>query len=146
MRLSRALLCAGLLMAAAARCAGATCATVARCSRHGSGSGCPDVLVEQPTLDDAEAPRRIIGEVRPDGEKFLVRIANMGRDAELAAVTWDVGQYTGFRPAAGDQLGPFQRGPVPSGGDSATARPSRCGATKSVSGSIRIIPALRRDR
>jgi hypothetical protein len=73
------------------------------------------VLVQQPTLDDAEAPRRIIGEVRPEGEKFLVRIANMGHTAELAAVTWDVGKYTGFRPTADDQLGLFQRGPVQPG-------------------------------
>lgn len=75
-------------------------------------------LVQQPTLDDAEAPRRIIGEVRPEGEKFLVRIANMGRIAELAAVTWDVGKYTGFQPAAEDQRGRFQRGPMPTAGSS----------------------------
>lgn len=73
------------------------------------------VLVQQPTLDDAEAPRRIIGEVRPDGEKFLVRIANMGRTADLVAVAWDVGKYTGFRPATEEQLSQFQRGPMQAG-------------------------------
>lgn len=77
------------------------------------GSPAVDTLVAQPVIDDAEVSSRIIGEVRPDGEKFLVRIANMGTDAASAAVTWDVGRYTGFRPAEGESLARFQRGPAP---------------------------------
>jgi hypothetical protein len=113
MLLSRALLCAGLLMGAAAEAQEQPARPLPAATDAAAGKVI-QTLVEQPVLDDEEAPHRILGEVRPDGEKFLVRVANMGRDAELAAVTWDVGQYTGFRPATGDQVGRFQRGPAQS--------------------------------
>ena len=41
-----------------------------------------------------------------------MRIANMGADADAAAITFDVGRYTGFRPAK-DTMSQFQRGPRP---------------------------------
>ena len=113
MQWSRALLSAGLLMGAAAHAQEQPARPLPAATEPAAGQVI-QTLVEQPVLDDEEVPHRIIGEVRPDGEKFLVRVANMGRDAELSAVTWDVGQYTGFRPAAEDQLGRFQRGPAQS--------------------------------
>ena len=118
MRLSCVLLCAGLLMGTAAQAQEQPARPLTDGAEAANGP-VVQTLVEQPVLDDAEVPHRIIGEVRPDGEKFLVRIANMGRDAELAAVTWDVGQYTGFQPAVGDPLGQFQRGPAQVGQGSA---------------------------
>jgi hypothetical protein len=69
------------------------------------------ILVQQPVLADSEATGRIIGEVHPTGEKFLVRMANLGQGAADEPVAWDVGKFTGFRPAPEASCSPFQRGP-----------------------------------
>ena len=68
-------------------------------------------LCVQPAVEASEVDTRVIGEVRADGEMFLVRLANVGDEADAAAITWDVGRYTGFRPAASESLALFQRGP-----------------------------------
>ncbi len=64
----------------------------------------PEIGVQ--TVDDC-----LIGEVHPAQERFYVRLGNMGPDATAAAISWDVGRYTGFRPAPKESLTRFQRGP-----------------------------------
>ncbi|MHB0956793.1 MAG: hypothetical protein ACYC0X_12720 [Pirellulaceae bacterium] len=70
-----------------------------------------ETLVRQPRVQENEVDDRVIGEVRPAGGKFLVRLANMGEDADRAAIGWDVGRYTGFRPAGSESRSLYQRGP-----------------------------------
>ena len=65
-------------------------------------------IFEQPAVEADEVDTQVIGEVRPDGEKFLVRLANVGDDADAAALTWDVGRYTGFRPSPSESLSLFR--------------------------------------
>jgi hypothetical protein len=52
----------------------------------------------------------VIGEVRTSSERFYVRMANMGDGPSAAALSWDVGRYTGFRPAPAESLALYQRG------------------------------------
>lgn len=77
------------------------------------------MYVVQPAMELADVGARIIGEMHPANETFLVRIGNMGRDAAAAVVGWDVGQFTGFHPAADDAVAGYQRGPTDAPGATA---------------------------
>ena len=70
-----------------------------------------ETIFRQPEIGPEAVDDCVIGEVEPSSERFHVRIANMGKDADAAMLSWDVGQYTGFRPAQGASLVRFQRGP-----------------------------------
>ena len=83
------------------------------------GKGQPWRVVEtifrQPELEGQTVADCVIGEVHPASERFYVRLANMGEDAAAAALAWDVGRHTGFRPASGESLVLYQRGPQQAG-------------------------------
>lgn len=68
-------------------------------------------IFAQPSSGADDVDKRIIGNVEAPGETFCVRIANMGADADAAAITWDVGRYTGFHPGTPQTMAQFQRGP-----------------------------------
>jgi len=68
-------------------------------------------IFAQPAVEASAVDDRVIGDSRPVGGEFLVRLANVGEDADTAAIAWDVGRYTGFRPGASESLSLFQRGP-----------------------------------
>ena len=79
----------------------------------GDGDGCrvvetifrqPDIAVE--AVDDC-----VIGEVHPAGERFYVRLANMGEDADASVLAWNVGRRTGVGPVDGESPALYQRGP-----------------------------------
>jgi hypothetical protein len=72
-----------------------------------------ETLFAQPALEAEAVSQRIIGDVRPAGETFCIRVANMGPDAVTAAVAWDVSRFTGFRPSADELLSRYQRGSLP---------------------------------
>jgi hypothetical protein len=76
---------------------------------------CSHAVVEtifvQPAVESDTVEARVIGEVRPAGEWFCVRIANLGKDADAAVVPWDVSRYTGFEPEASELRASYQRGP-----------------------------------
>jgi hypothetical protein len=78
-----------------------------------------ETLFTQPVTQAETVDERIIEEVHPAGERFLVRIANMGPDANVAKLSWDVGRYTGLRLGEGDSASPYQRGPRQAGEGSA---------------------------
>jgi hypothetical protein len=79
------------------------------------GEGRPWRVVEtifrQPDVGIQAVDNCLIGEVHPSGERFLVRLANLGENATATAISWDVGRYTGFRPGQGEPVARFQRGP-----------------------------------
>lgn len=87
----------------------ATSAAGADCT----GGDVVEVLFRQPALESDEVSRRIIGDVQPAGETFLIRVANMGPDVVAEPILWDVGRFTGFRPSEGDLLAGYQRGSQP---------------------------------
>jgi hypothetical protein len=70
-----------------------------------------ETLFTQPVTPAEFVDERIIGEVHPAGERFLVRMANMGTEADVAKLSWDVGRYTGLRLGTGDSASVYQRGP-----------------------------------
>jgi hypothetical protein len=70
-----------------------------------------ETIFRQPEIGPQAVDDCVIGEVHPTSEHFHVRMANMGKVAGIAALAWDVGRYTGFRPAPGESLALYQRGP-----------------------------------
>lgn len=69
-------------------------------------------IFRQPDIDVKSVDECVIGEeVHPASERFYVRLANLGEGADAAALAWDVGRYTGFRPAQDKTLALYQRGP-----------------------------------
>ena len=62
--------------------------------------------IEADAVDDC-----VIGDVRPAGKSFCVRLANLGDDADGETISWDIGRYTGFRPGGCDGFSLYQRGP-----------------------------------
>jgi hypothetical protein len=70
-----------------------------------------ETIFRQPEIEADGVNDFVIGEVPPASERFYVRIANMGADGAAAPLSWDVGRYTGFRPAPAESLARYQRGP-----------------------------------
>jgi hypothetical protein len=70
-----------------------------------------ETIFRQPELEGQAVADCVIGEVQPASERFYVRLGNMGEDAAAATLAWDVGRHTGFRPASGESLILYQRGP-----------------------------------
>ncbi|MBI3283070.1 LamG domain-containing protein [Candidatus Curtissbacteria bacterium] len=83
-----------------------------------STSGTPtEVYFSQPSISSAQVEDTIIGEIQPQNNKFLIRMASMGQQSDNTPLTWNVGQYTGFTP---DTCPPYyQRGPNNTGGTTA---------------------------
>ena len=87
-----------------------------------------ETLFAQPTTEANGVDARVIGEVHPEGERFYVRIGNMGEGADAAVLSWDVGRYTGFEPGDGDSPAPYQRGPSqPAEGSAVQVRDTEIG-------------------
>ena len=74
-----------------------------------------DTIFRQPEFEGQAVADCVIGEVHPASERFYVRLGNMGQEAAAGAPSWDVGRHTGFRPASGESLVLYQRGPQQSG-------------------------------
>lgn len=68
-------------------------------------------IFRQPEIEDHAVGECVIGEEKPSSERFYVRLANIGDQAEIDSVAWDLGRYTGFQPATGASLASYQRGP-----------------------------------
>ena len=83
-------------------------------AEDGGGWRVVQTIFVQSAVEAGEVDDRVIGEVRPKSETFYVRLANMGEDADTAAISWDVGRYTGFRPGTSASRAEYQRGPRPS--------------------------------
>lgn len=74
-----------------------------------------ETIFVQPAVERDAVDERVIGEVRPAGEWFCVRMANLGKDADAHAISWDVSRYTGFEPDDDEQRALYQRGPQTAG-------------------------------
>jgi hypothetical protein len=74
-----------------------------------------ETIFRQPTIETDGVDGCVIGEVPTASERFYVRIGNMGRGASAAPLSWDVGRYTGLRPAPVESLARYQRGPRQAG-------------------------------
>ena len=83
----------------------------ANCPANEGICGIVETIFRQPEIEADAVDDRVIGEVQPSGETFYVRIGNLGSNADAAALCWDVGRHTGFRPAPAESLGLYQRGP-----------------------------------
>lgn len=70
-----------------------------------------ETIFIQPAVIDAEVDSRVIGDVQPPNEFFCVRMANLGTNADVPPVRWDVGRYTGLRLGTGEAVASHQRGP-----------------------------------
>jgi hypothetical protein len=70
-----------------------------------------ETIFRQPEIGPQSVDDCVIGEIHPASEHFYVRMANLGKGAGPAALSWDVGRYTGFRPASEDSRALYQRGP-----------------------------------
>ena len=81
-----------------------------RCE-EGHALGWVGTIFEQPAVERDGVNDRVIGEVHPRSEWFCVRVANLGDVTQTTHIAWDVGRYTGFVPADGDQRALYQRGP-----------------------------------
>lgn len=69
-----------------------------------------ETFFEQPSTNAQQVDERVIGEVHPEGERFYVRVGNMGGGAVSQAIHWDVGRYTGFSPDDQSTRALYQRG------------------------------------
>ena len=110
------------------------------CARDDDAGGWSRRSFARSAIDADEVDDRVIGDVRPANEYFCVRIANIGKDADAAAIGWDVGRYTGFRPGTSESVAQFQRGPQQTVEGTAV----QMQGTESASGSTPIIRVRRK--